>query len=396
MNVGMVLRGQYPPDIRVRKEAAALCAAGHEVRLLCLAGDGDEPDEVEGVEVERLDWGGLSLPRRAVNRASYLFASFDTVWYRRLRAFVAAHDVDVLHVHDLPLVRTALWVARRGDTRVVADLHENYPAAVEQYRAEKPRLERLRDDLVRPRSRIRRANREALHEADATLTVVEEARDHYLAAYDAPAERVHVVSNTVDLSMWDAADATPAAVPEGFVVSYVGSFGPHRGLETLIRATARSPAVELVLVGSGSDRYEQRLRALVAAEGIRDRVTFTGWVDFDEVPGYVAASDVATVPHRATDHTATTVPHKLFQYMARETPVLVTDVGPLGRIVRETDAGVVVPPDGGAAAADALAALADDPDECDRLGANGRAAVESEYNWARDATRLRAVYDHLA
>ena len=398
MRVGMLLRGTYPDDIRVRKEAAALQEAGHEVYLLCLAGEGVEPATVDGVAIERIDWDGYRASIRALNRASYLFGSFDGIWFRRARRFAAVHGIDVLHVHDLPLVRTGLRVARSlGGIPVVADLHENYPAAMAQYRSERSLFERVRARLLRPVSRIERAEREAVREADAVVTVVEEARDHYVEDCDGDPDRVHVVSNTVDLDRIDAMEQTPVPedVPDGFVVSYVGAFGPHRGIETLIRALPETPdAVSLLLVGAGSEASDRRLRRLAASEGVADRVTFTGWVEFEDVPRYIAASDLAMVPHRETDHTATTVPHKLFQYMALETPVLVTDVGPLGRIVRETEAGVVVPPEDSAAVAAEIAGLLGA--ERTDYGENGRRAVETRYSWARDGERLRQVYDGFA
>ena len=398
MRVGMLLRGTYPEDIRVRKEAAALREAGHEVYLLCLAGEGIEPATVDGVAIERIDWDGYRASIRAVNRASYLFGSFDGIWFRRARRFAAVHGIDVLHVHDLPLVRTGLRVARSlGGIPVVADLHENYPAAMAQYRSERSLVERVRARLLRPVSRIERAEREAVREAEAVVTVVEEAYDHYVEDCGGDPDRAHVVSNTVDLDRIDALERTPVPedVPDGFVVSYVGAFGPHRGIETLIRALSETPeVVSLLLVGAGSEASDRRLRRLAASEGVADRVTFTGWVEFEDVPRYIAASDLATVPHRETDHTATTVPHKLFQYMALETPVLVTDVGPLGRIVRETEAGVVVPPENPAAVAAEIAGLMGG--ERTDYGENGRRAVETRYSWARDGERLRQVYDGFA
>lgn len=397
MKVGMLLRGTYPEDIRVRKEAAALRAAGHEVYLLCLAGEGTEPAAVDGVAVERIDWDGYGVATRAVNRASYLFGSFDTIWFRRARRFASVHDIDVLHVHDLPLVRTGLWVARSlGGVSVVADLHENYPEAMAQYRSERSLVERVQGRLLRPISRIKTAEREAVQQADALVTVVEEARDHYIEDCGGDPDRVHVVSNTVDLDRIDGMAHTPIPedVPDGFVVSYVGAFGPHRGLETLIRALSDTPPeVSLLLVGAGSAESDRRLRQLAESEGVADRVTFTGWVDFADVPRYIAASDLATVPHRETGHTATTVPHKLFQYMALETPVLVTDVGPLGRIVRETESGVVVPPENPTVTAETISGLVGE--DLSHYGEAGRRAVEGEYGWARDAERLRRVYDGL-
>ena len=42
------------------------------------------------------------------------------------------NKIEVLHVHDLPLVGVALAVAKKYGIKVVADLHENYPAMLRE------------------------------------------------------------------------------------------------------------------------------------------------------------------------------------------------------------------------------------------------------------------------
>jgi glycosyltransferase involved in cell wall biosynthesis len=81
--------------------------------------------------------------------------------------------------------------------------------------------------------------------------------------------------------------------------------------------------------------------------------------------------------------------------MAMAKPVVVTDVAPLARIVRETESGLVVPAGEHAAMADAIRELRGDADLRAELGRNGRVAVENEYNWDRDASRLVSVYDEV-
>jgi len=63
-------------------------------------------------------------------------------WERAIENFLTSFSVDVLHVHDLPLLGTALLVGKRHRTPVVADLHENYPAMLEE--GQKVQLTRIR------------------------------------------------------------------------------------------------------------------------------------------------------------------------------------------------------------------------------------------------------------
>lgn len=401
----MLLPDPFPPDIRVRKEVAALRTAGYRVTVVA-TGPADRPrrESVAGASVIRLDrqtrGGRLTwLASAGVN----LVSAIHPRWFLAVRRLHRSDPIDVLHVHDLPLGGTALLARRRFGIPVILDLHENYPEAVTQWRRttggfRASPLGWVKDRLF-PRRRWKRLERRWVQQADHVVTVVPEARDHYLHDCGADPDRVTVVSNTVELSRFDPdARATAETAPSddrssaSFTVSYVGGFGAHRGLDTAIRAVAETDDVALLLVGGGGGTTESDLRALVDELGVGDRVTLTGWVDFERVPGYVAASDACLVPHASTPHTETTVPHKLFQYMALRRPVVVTDVAPLARIVRETDAGVVVPADDHVAMADAIRALRADDASREEFGRNGREAVETEYNWDRDGSRLVAVY----
>jgi glycosyltransferase involved in cell wall biosynthesis len=402
-NVAMVLPDSFPPDIRVEKEANALRAAGHEVRLFCPA-DADRPDRetVDGIDVVRVHEGtetGVDGLRRNL---SVGMTANRPAWADALGSH--ADWFEVLHVHDLLLGGTVLRVGDRFDVPVVMDCHENYPEAVRQWRRADPDWWRSRNELLQrlvfPVWRYKRFERHWTKRADHLLTVAQEAKRHYVRDCAVPPTDVSVVGNTVALDDFDPQTAPAAAVDDdAFVVGYVGSFGPHRGLDTAIRAFAtvasELPDARLLFVGGEGGAVGEQLRTLADDLGVEDQVQFAGRVPFDEVPAYMAACDVCLVPHAATPHTETTLPHKLFQYMAMAKPVLVTDVPPLERIVSETESGRVVAADDPTALATAVRDLHADPDERDRLGTNGRRAVEATYNWEHDAERLRTVYQRL-
>ena len=408
MQICMLLTVSFPPDIRVKKEGRALTEAGHDVVVLSPpVPDRPVHEWIDGIEVIRLPFdeahAGIG---RVGNRVRHLVTRVHAGWMYAIDKLVAARDIDAFHAHDLPIVATARAAGEKHDVPVVADLHENWPEAIRQYRRTDDLRDRLRPTevasrFVQPIRRLKRLERRAVRDADRVITVVEEARDHYIRDCGADPAKVSVVSNVVDLESFDAMDGAPApGYEDEFVLTYLGSLsGDHRGIDSLVRAMPavdrRVPNAKLLVVGSGGT-YAEQLRRLTSRLGVDHCVEFTGRVPFEEVPSYLAASDVCSVPHRSTPHTETTVPHKLFQYMAARRAVLVTDVGPLGRIVRGADAGRVVPPDDPDAVADAAADLHADHDERRSLGENGRAAVERRYNWATESRTLLDVYDELA
>nr|WP_241429822.1 glycosyltransferase family 4 protein [Haloferax larsenii] len=408
MRICMLLDAAYPTDIRVAKEARALVDDGHTVFILSRAVD-DRPqrEEVDGSVVVRRQLANSEVNRGiggVVRGLVDLVTDVRRVWVDEAGSLVELEGIDVIHVHDLPLANTGLAIGDEYDIPVVLDLHENWPEAVRQYRAGhspqnflNPRYVASR--LTTPIVRLKRIERQAVRRADRVIAVVPEGRDHYIYDCGADASDVFVVSNVVDLDTFDGeADPVPG-YEDQFVVSYVGTLGGgHRGLDTVIKAVPHVvddvPSLRIVIVGDGSD-YKRELERLTSDLGLENVVEFTGRVPFDDVPKYVAASDVCLVPHRDNGHTATTIPHKLFQYMAVRKPVIVTNVAPLGRVVDETESGLVVPAGDVVAMADAIQRLSDDPELCDRLGENGREAVETKYNWAVESEHLLDMYRDL-
>lgn len=78
---------------------------------------------------------------------------------------------------------------------------------------------------------------------------------------------------------------------------YVGRFSPEKNLNRLVQALAevhRQADVKLTLVGYGPQ--EQELRALVAAKGLGDRVTFRGQVNQEDLPEEYWRADAFILP----------------------------------------------------------------------------------------------------
>ena len=215
MRVCMLLDDTYPPDIRVRKEAMSLAADDHDVTLLCQRGD--EPaarervDDLDVVRIRVYDrYGKLRSP---ANAPEYVARFVNRPWARAIADHYEEEPFDVLHVHDLPLVRTALdWRGDR-DVAVVADLHENWPEAVRQYRRmnsirDLPDVGALIDRVVEPVWRLKRLERFCVRGADRTIAVVPEGKAHYVRSCGALSGDVAVVPGGL---RWAASSARPAS-----------------------------------------------------------------------------------------------------------------------------------------------------------------------------------------
>jgi phosphatidylinositol alpha-1,6-mannosyltransferase len=179
------------------------------------------------------------------------------------------------------------------------------------------------------------------------------------------------------------------------VVVCVSRLVPRKGQDTLIRALPavrrRVPDAALLVVGGG--RYRPALARLARDAGVGSDVVFTGSVPTAELPVYYAAGDVYAMPCR-TRRGGLDVEGLGIVYLeasATGLPVVAGDSGGAPDAVRHGETGYVVPGRDRARLVDRLARLLTDRALAARLGAAGRAWVETEWRWDTQAARLQRL-----
>ncbi len=401
MRICMVLAGQdFPPDIRVEKEARCLKRAGHVVTILCeQRSSKNVEDEWEGCRVVR-------LPRQRTKGARLVNnlikgATLNDWWWKRFLTRVVAEDgkFDILHVHDLPMLGTVIEVAKRNDIKIVADLHENYPAAIKYYQEEMKWPKRLVMTMLVGAGRWQRFENRCLKAAQRVVVVVDEAKER-LTRNGINPQKVTVIENTEDVEYFQRfqVDQTiPDTYRNKFVLLYLGGFGGrHRGLDTLVRAMPKIvkaiPDALLLLVGNGP--IKPQLQRLAERIKVTEAIKYVDWVPFAQAPSYIASSAVCLVPHHSNPHTEATSPHKLYQYMLMGKPVLVSSCKPLRRVVEATGCGLVFEAGNPSSLADAVIFMKN-REVREHMGGFGKAAVLERFNWDITGKTLIEAYREI-
>jgi glycosyltransferase involved in cell wall biosynthesis len=392
MKILMILISfDFPPDIRVEKEARALLAAGHHVTVVC---------ENRKASAPRERWHEINIIRlppqpvwwRQLNTASLFITLRNPLWERHIARIVAQEQPDAIHVHDLPFVGPGLRIAQKFGLPLVADLHENYPAYL---KARRPTTQNYLEWLSFDPERFARYERQVLPQCNRIIVVVDEAAARVAQLGVAP-ERIFVVGNVEDIEHIPANGASIELPDRTMRIVYVGGVQELRGLQTAVAAMpeilSRIPDALLVIVGDGL--YRPVLAEQVHSLGVEAHVRLEGHQPFERVHRYIEAGDVCIVPHLADELVNTTVPHKLFQYMYMGKPVVVSSAKPLKRIVEGSNAGLVFASGSPEAFANAVIQLAD-PLLRQQLGANGRRAVIERYNWQVEGKALVDLYKQL-
>jgi L-malate glycosyltransferase len=188
--------------------------------------------------------------------------------------------------------------------------------------------------------------------------------------------------------VYNGVDPVPAAHPaeipakQGFTLLFVGRLAPIKDLGTLIRAVAaalpRLPDLKLWIVGHGHER--QRLEDLVNQLGIASSVTF--WGERLDVAGFFAGADVYCM-----SSTSEGLPMSLLQAMSIGLPAMVTDVGGMAEVVKNSECGLASPVGDPAAMAESIVRLAGDAGMRERFSANAKKAYAEQFT-------LERMYEH--
>ena len=337
MNIGMLLNGNYPADIRVRKEAESLVENNHAVFVLCKRNPNEKVYEVvNGVQVIRkIAYKNLSHEGIVDVIASVSF--MHPFFKKELPYFIKENKIEVLHVHDLPLAKTAFLAARKYHLKTVLDLHENYPAALMTWFAwRKNPIIRLKNKLFFNYNRWKTYEARILQKFDVIIAVVDEMKQRLIEQHQVSGHKIIIVPNSEKKTFVNNFDTSVASYFSGlenkFIISYVGGFGPHRGLHTAIlgmkNIARKIPNALLVLVGPANKDVRNHLQNLVNQNNLQDFVTIKGSEPFTSVVNIMNNSSINIIPHISNEHTESAVPHKFFQILLSGKPLLVSDCAP--------------------------------------------------------------------
>ena len=191
--------------------------------------------------------------------------------------------------------------------------------------------------------------------------------------------------------------ATAPREPGPLTIGIVKMLAPKYGVDLLLRAFAGlmneaelqplRDGCRLLIVGGGPQRAA--LEELARELGIAAQTEFAGAVAHPEVPASLHRLDVYAAPSRLDSESFGVA---VIEASACGLPVVVSDAGGLPEVVRDGETGLVVPRDDVPALQAALKRLVLDAALRERLGRNGRAHVEREYEWGHCVDLMEQAY----
>ena len=396
----MIVDGAYPNDIRVRKEAEALAEKGKKVLVVCPRKKNDlETEIVNNVAVFRIG-KNYTIAKKGIYDIIESATNINPLFYFGLKKAFKKYKIDYLHVHDLPLAGTG-FKFKNNVKKIYLDLHENYPEALKTWFLWKQNsVIKVKNALFFNSENWSKKEKKYCEKYDKVICVVEEMKAKLIAKFNIKNEKLIVVSNHEKKSFaanFNEEVAQNIISNKDFSITYVGGFGPHRGLQTAIEAMPKVvkhiPNAKLFLIGKGSADVETKLRDIVKEFNVENSVVFVGYRPFKEVSTIMQKTNVNIIPHLANDHTDNTIPHKLFQIMMSKSLLLVSSCKPLKRIVSKYNAGIVFNADDANDFAEKVILIHQNYDEYQIKTQNAFDAVMNKgENWEQESLKLFNLY----
>jgi len=354
--------------------ARRFVARGHRVRMVT-AGEGHST--VDGIDVVGVPGAYSDYMSATASSDRDRMLAFGRFAAAATAAALRGPRPDVIYATSPPLTIAvpALAAAARWRAPLVFEVRDLWPEAPIQMGAlANPRLQR----------QARALERQAYQRARRVIALSPGIRDGVIAT-GVPAGKVVLVPNASDLDLF-----RPAPPPERFLVSYFGTMGEANDLSAVIEAARLLPDVPFVLMGDGKRRAELQRSAPANVE-------FPGpAAGKEEVAALAARSSACLTFFKDVPVLATNSPNKLFDTFAAGRPAIVNMDGWMREVVEYHDAGIYVPAGDAAGLAEKLAWLRAHPEAVERMGRNGRALAERDFDRDLLAGRALAVLEEVA
>ena len=199
---------------------------------------------------------------------------------------VQGEQFDVIHAHDWLSLLAALAVKKAIGKSFIAHIH-----ATEWDRSG-----------GNPNPDVFEIEREGLQGADHVIANSIFTKEKIVKQYGIPADRVSVVYNGFESSIFDSHGTPRAFLSDSLkskkIALFVGRLSMHKGPDWFLQAAKlvleKEPDSLFIVAGTGEMKY--RLVELVAELGIADRVLFAGFVRGDLLAQLYSFSSVYVMP----------------------------------------------------------------------------------------------------
>ena len=355
-------------DTRIfHKECTSLANAGYDVTLL--VADGKKEEVRNGVKIVSANCVPTSRYKRILLSGHVMFGAARQI------------DAAIYHLHDPELLPLGKKLKRCGK-KVIFDSHENVSGQI-MGKEWIPKILRL------PISIAYTIYANHILEKMDYIIAVTPTMVMNLGKINSRSE---LITNYPIINTSKHYDKTN--IHEDPIFVFAGGISKQWCHKTILKALKKVNA-KYLLMGWGESSYLADLKNDFSWE----KVIFLGKVPQEEVKeqlkNCMAGLAVLEYSPNTNGKIGTLGNTKLFEYMQAGLPVICTDFILWKDIIDKWNCGLCVSPNNIEELRQAMSYLIDNPNIASTMGANGRKAIFSEYNWGIEEKKLLNLYECL-
>ncbi len=213
-------------------------------------------------------------------------------------------------------------------------------------------------------------------------------KDVLIQQFRVPEQRVNVLPHGELGTLFQdwAGGSYQVVAREPYTLLFFGRIWPYKGLKYLLQAmplvTERIPEVKLIIAGRG-----ENIGKLLNDSDKKHYEILNEFIPVEAVAGLFQRSAVTVLPYIESSQSGVAA----IAY-ATGTPVIASNVGGLGEMIRHEQDGLLVPPRDVPALADAIIRLLSDPQKQRQMQAAAVNRCQQDLNWSNIADQTVEVY----
>lgn len=345
---------------------------GYDVKLIT-------PFDGKGILEHRSDLIKIGKPVPFILNGSVVKVPFVTRPLRVMNRILAAHDFDILHLHQPLFCLLGLSVLRCVKDRRSRGLKT--PVIIGTFHACGGGTERF---FVR---RLGFYFKKFESEFHCRIAVSAASRDFVQPIL--PGE-YQIIPNGVDLTRFSSEKQKILRFDDGVKnILFVGRLEPRKGLTTLLQSIPliknyTNEQVRLIVVGNGilTRYYRSRIPPEVA-----DRVFFIGEASFDDLPRFYKTADIFCSPATYGESFGIV----LIEAMAAGIPIVAGNNEGYRKVIKDGENGLLVDPTDPHQIARAIARLLQSPQLAQKISTQGIEDVR-KYSWSSVIDQIELSY----
>jgi glycosyltransferase involved in cell wall biosynthesis len=168
--------------------------------------------------------------------------------------------------------------------------------------------------------------------------------------------------------------------------------GVKRVIDVLKMAKGEIGSLTLLVVGKGELHQDKKLLQLAEKSGLKESVIYVGWASPEELPLYLAISDVAIWPFDDTLLNRARCPAKLVELMSLGKAIVADKVGQTAEYIQDEKSGILVEPGNTRMFAQSLTKVLEDAELREKLGKNAQERIWGSFNWDKLISLVEKAY----